>query len=410
MTRSNQLWARRSGVTLIELLVVATIMLTLAAVSVPTIKPMMESQTTSHAAQIVSTYLERAKAHASTTGRSCGVVFEYFQGTYNENPDDPQGSASLVLRQVEEQPDFSGDFGTTASLGPDFCLDLPLGSPYLVCDQEGKYRGRPVNRLFPQPDGSSVSIPPYYLADATLYNGPPPRTWLDEYFETHDEVCVQFNSTGQYYPLVKISRRHFYNGAYYNEGDLFPPGAPDAYRVGGTYYVVKPSDAELPAFDLATVKLRGRGAPVARMAAPVGLSQGTVVDLEFSGRESDFFTKGADVTVMFSPTGDVDYIIQGGQREIPAETLYFLIGRWDRISALGVAKDDAGNPIGTLAEDGLWNFEDGANFWVAINPQTGTISTAEVNQPFAYAIGDLDEGVYESREFARFSKRNIGGR
>ena len=93
MTRSNQARAKRSGVTLIELLVVATIMLTLAAVSVPTIKPMMESQATSHAAQTVATYLERAKAHAVVTGRPSGVTFEFFPGT-----DSYDGSASLYAR------------------------------------------------------------------------------------------------------------------------------------------------------------------------------------------------------------------------------------------------------------------------------------------------------------------------
>ena len=410
MARSNQTRAKRSGVTLIELLVVATIMLTLAAVSVPSIKPMMESQATSHAALTVSTYLERAKAHAVVTGRSCGVTFEFFPGT-----DAYDGSASLVLRQVEEQPFFSGfDFATSVAVGPDFCPDNPyLGEssrlvyrydpddPYSV----SIYDGLPVYRVFPN-YGVARQVSPYYLSDANQYNGPPPKTWLDEYFKTHAEAEIQFNSTGPFYPLIKWNREHRFNGGSYAEGVGYPPGG---YEAGGTYYVVGTPDARLQAYDLASCKIRARGSrslPVARMTAPVGVAQGTVVDLQFSGTDSRFFKKGADVTVMFSPTGGVDCVIDGGERSVPTETIYFLIGRWDRIAALGVANEGKES----AAEDGLWNFEDGANFWVTINAQTGVVSTAEVNQPFAYALGDFATGVEESREFARFSKRNIGGR
>ena len=354
MTRSNQMRARRSGVTLIELLVVATIMLTLAAVSVPTIKPMMESQATSHAAQTVSTYLERAKARAAATGRACGVTFECFLGTYNNDPSNPRGSASLVLRQVEEPPFFSGfDFGATAAVAPDFS--------YLFCnDANSPYYGQRVNKVEPLAADGASDLP----------------TW-NVYLHSNNDARIQFGSTGPFYPLI---------------------------NVGGAYYIVKIPGVELPIYTATSYKISRD--PITTMTSPVGLAQGTVVDLEFSGTESSFFTLGSDVTVMFAPTGEVDYILDAGEKKSPSDTIYFLTGRWDRISALGVTDD--GNE--TLAEDGLWNFEDGASFWVAINPLTGVISTAEVNQPFNYVLGDFDEGVAESREFARYSKRNIGGR
>lgn len=353
MTRRNHLHARRSGVTLIELLVVATIMLTLAAVSVPAIKPMMESQVTSHAAQTVSTYLERAKARAAATGRSCGVMFECFPGTYNNDPANPLGSASLVLRQVEEPPYFCGyDFGSKVSVGPDY--------NYLVCTAAGPYYGMRVSQVF----GDDAVWDAYLRAD-------------DVYISSNRDARIQFGSTGPFYPLVKI---------------------------GSSYYIVKLPGVELPVYTDVSYKISRE--PQATMTAPVGLAQGSVIDLEFSGTDSTFFTRGFDVTVMFTPTGEVDYVVDGGEKKTPSDTLYFLIGRWDRISALGVTDDGTE----TMAEDGLWNFEDGSNFWVAINPQTGVISTAEVNQPFNYALGDFDDGVSESREFARYSKRNIGGR
>lgn len=353
MTRSNHTRARRSGVTLIELLVVATIMLTLAAVSVPTIKPMMESQATSHAAQTVSTYLERAKARAAATGRPCGVTFEYFLGTYNEDPTNPLGSASLILRQVEEPPFFSGfDFGATASVAPNYS--------YLIClDANSPYYGQRVSLVTPQFNDGSVDA-----------------TW-NVYLHSENDARIQFDSTGPFYPLINVN---------------------------GSYYIVKMPGVELPVYNSASYKIARD--PVATMTAPVGLAQGTVVDLEFSGTESSFFTRGYNVTVMFAPTGEIDYVVDGGDKKSPSDMVYFLIGRWDRIAALGVTDDGKE----TASEDGLWNFEDGANFWVSINPQTGVISTAEVNEPFNYVLGDFAEGVSESREFARYAKRNIGGR
>ena len=217
MTRSNQMRARRSGVTLIELLVVATIMLTLAAVSVPTIKPMMESQATSHAAQTVSTYLERAKARAAATGRACGVTFECFPGTYNNDPSNPRGSASLVLRQVEEPPFFSGfDFGATAAVAPDFS--------YLFCnDANSPYYGQRVNKVEPLAADGASDLP----------------TW-NVYLHSNNDARIQFGSTGPFYPLI---------------------------NVGGAYYIVKIPGVELPIYTATSYKISRD--PITTMTSPV---------------------------------------------------------------------------------------------------------------------------------------------
>ena len=354
MTRRNPtMRAMRNGVTLIELLVVATIMLTLAAVSVPTIKPMMESQVSSHAAQTVSTYLERAKARAAATGRSCGVTFEYFEGTHDE--DTGLGAASLVLRQVEEPPLFSGfSFGATATVSPDIDEYGHVG--LLV------YKDKRVNRVI---DNEG--------------------TW-GAYLRSDNQARIQFESIGPFYPLI---------------------------NVGGSYYIEKIPGIELPIYENVSYKIARD--PIATMTAPVGLAQGAVVDLEYSGTDSTPFNGGRDVTVMFTPSGEVDYVLYGDEKRTPSGTIYFLIGRWDRIpavSAFELVTTEYGQE--TYAEDGLWNFEDGSNFWVAINPQTGVISTAEVDQPFNVDLSDFDSryetGAYESRTFVRFSKRNIGGR
>lgn len=370
--------SKESGVTLIELLVVATIILTLAAVSVPTIKPMMESQLTSHAASVVSTYLERARARAITNGRSCGVTFEYFSGTCSDESlplsAATHGSASLVLRQVEVPPYYTGaDYGAVV----DVLVERDnQGRPIntFVNDVNSPFHGRHIKRLFPADD------------------------YWDYFVFSEDSPKIQFNSIGSFHSVYKG-----YNGYYVVESN-------SGYDAGGV---------ELPEMLRATFKVQRDPRPT--MSAPLGLPQGAVVDLEFSGTDTTSFMKGHNITIMFAPSGEVEYIMEGGEKRAVSDTIYFLIGRWDRIAALDFeaiekAQNDNVFP-NSPAEDGLWNYEDPTNFWVTVNPRTGVVSTAEVSQPFAYGANDLyqadgvtPDGVVESREFARVSKRNTGGR
>ncbi len=343
----KRLREQRRGVTLMELLVVATIILIVTAVSVPTIKPMMESQLTKQAGSTVSTYLNRARARAMATGRPCGVTFEHFAGTYDPTTD--FGSASLVLRQVETPPYYSGlEQGAT--------VDVYAEDDIFDVDQRRLRRVR---------------------VDNDSYWG--------ELVGNERGAKIQFNGVGPYYRL----------------------------RVeGGDFYIEKLPGIDLPILKNATFKVVRDPRPT--MTAPIGLPQGAVVDLEWSGTDAadGLFALGYNVTVMFSPDGSVDYVENNG-RYSPSDTIYFLIGRWDRISALGIEPLDPSDPNTEwrpLVEDGLWNYEDSTNAWVSINPTSGLVTTTEVSSPVDYLVGDSFGGLYESREFARMSKRNIGGR
>lgn len=364
MMRRFQPRGMRSGVTLIELLVVGTLMLTLAAVSVPAIKPMMESQMTASAASTVSTYLNRARARAMTTGRPCGVTFELFDGTCDDcgtdDPSDDMGSACLVLRQIEVPPFYSGlEPGACVTVQPGSGNDFIVGDPTgLGPDPDSQYFGMRVRRI-------SYINDPYWNYFVSSENSP----------------SIQFNHCGPFYPL------YFYN----NEP-----------------FIVKLPGIELPS-RLETPFCVKRD-PRPTMTSPIGLPQGAVVDLEYSGDETSGFALGGDVTVVFAPSGEVLYVEDVEGQFVPTEPLYFLVGRWDRISALGCGEDENGEWV-TFTEDGLWNYEDGSNFWVSINPRTGLVSTNEVNQPVNYTSGEDEESqkIFESREFARMSKRNLGG-
>lgn len=352
----KRLREQRRGVTLMELLVVATIILIVTAVSIPTIKPMVESQLTKQAASTVSTYLNRARARAMATGRPCGVTFEYFDGTYD--PTTGFGSASLVLRQVETPPYYSG---------------LDQGASVDVYAEDDIYDGdRRLRRV-------RVNNDSYWGAMVGSERG----------------AKIQFNGVGPYYPLTEV---------------------------GGAFFIEKLPGVDLPVLRGATFKVVRDPRPT--MTAPIGLPQGAVVDLEWSGTEgkNGLFALGWNVTVMFSPDGSVDHVENNG-RYTPTVPIYFLVGRWERISALGIEPLDPSDPHydpacpdpqwRPLVEDGLWNYQDATNAWVSINPTSGLVTTAEVNTPIDYLVGDQilwEEMVDESREFARMSKRNTGGR
>lgn len=251
----KRLREQRRGVTLMELLVVATIILIVTAVSVPTIKPMMESQLTKQAGSTVSTYLNRARARAMATGRPCGVTFEHFAGTYDPSTD--FGSASLVLRQVETPPYYSG---------------LEQGATVDVYAEDDIFDGdRRLRRV-------RVNNDSYWGAMVGDERG----------------AKIQFNGAGPYYPI---------------------------HVVAGAFFIEKLPGVDLPILQNATFKVVRDPRPT--MTAPIGLPQGAVVDLEWSGTDDSSFAigyvdgngvaRGYNVTVMFAPDGSVDYVENNGR-------------------------------------------------------------------------------------------------
>lgn len=391
----RRLRTRRSGITLLELLVVATIMLTLTAVSVPAIKPMMEARLTTSAATSVSTYLNRARARAMSTGRPCGVAFEYFEGTFAPIPDVlsgvvstdvvSSGSAALVLRQVETPPYYCGmTTNSTVTVSNEINGDrdrrivrengelraylvntdgtLDTSGFIRLTNGESNYVGRTIRPL-----GYSVST----------------QEW-NFFVAGENSPKIQFNGIGPYYSIVF--------------GDT-----------GGNYVVEIPGVSLPKRVDASFKVVRD---PRATMTAPIGLPQGAVVDLAYSGTDARDFALEGDVTIMFAPNGEVDYVVDSSERWTPTDAIYLMVGRWDRIVALSAGDT---HPIDvdyyvSGAEDGLWNYEDASNRWVTINPRSGLVSTVEVMPPSIYDPDDERAAILDSREFARQSKRNIGAR
>ena len=118
---------------------------------------------------------------------------------------------------------------------------------------------------------------------------------------------------------------------------------------------------------------------------------------------------------LFGPGGAVDRLIVQRQQYRVTGPIYFLVGKWERLPM---------EPGGAaLSEDGLANWEDSTNLWVALNSQSGLVTVAEQSNYFVDpADGQLKEfvdpttnrskpaSVPESRRYARQAQISKGGR
>lgn len=83
----------RRGLTLVELLVAVSIMVMLVAISVPSFKPMLESQRAAGGARALSQALQRARVKAVQEGRPAGVSLMRYENAPN---------LSLQIRHIRE--------------------------------------------------------------------------------------------------------------------------------------------------------------------------------------------------------------------------------------------------------------------------------------------------------------------
>lgn len=309
---------RRNGLTLTELLVVGTIILAVTALSIPVVKPMMESQLTKNGANMLATALNRARNRAQVTGRPCGVRFEYWPGTvsdldekhYNAQTDDGTAivsdtyystpGASLVMRQVEVPPAYTGLLGT----------------------ETVKYN-----------DGRCVFQNDVYIESELGRSA---------------SAKIQIGGDGPFYPF---------------------DGRSTSLKESAVYALPPQRDVEYP------FKVLLDSRPT--MAMPVCMPRGTAVDLQFSGVGDAVFVdtvagtnyepvrQATALTIMFAPDGSVESV----NGAIPSEPIHFLVGRWDQISAVRPDGDEESYP----------NYADGRNYWVSVFPQTGVVTVNQVN-------------------------------
>jgi len=352
----------RRGLTLLELLVVVGIVMLLAVIAIPSVRPLAEGRRVREAARSINVYFGRARSRAVESGRSHGVLFERF---------DQARDASILLRQAEVPPPYSGELLDSA-VRPfyyDGFLRLQVRDgdflPGVVRHNDLiqlNYQG-PLYRIIadPDPDGSDPGQDFPLDADGVYIDFTVPTSvpWVTTHWLTLDIVGV-----------------------------------------------ASPPWPTFPAFPTTPVPFQIMRQPTPSGGAPLQLPRGAVVELVASGVGYDVFApdprdKPDPIAVMFAPDGSIDAVycyqliyddsgnvVGGDYRALrPIEPVYFLVGQWDRM-------------VG--AEDGLQNWQDGTNLWVTLSPQTGQVNVAEVMPEAGNPVA--------ARELARQMQISKGGR
>ncbi len=399
---------RYSAMTLVELMVVTTIIVMVVVISVPVVKPMLESRKQADAAQTLSIYLNSARIRASETGRNCGVLFERY--TDNNRMEGgvalyPYNDTCLIVRQVETPPVYTGS----------------VGDVRVSVEPIGAYGNQVADIVFHQWSGSQwLGISPKdpgATLDKICTNENP---YWNNLVRRGDKI--QFDGQGPFYTIVQegsfpdqATGNRTSDNAYFfysssTKPDLRCPMIAVRSRVenGKDMFDIRPIPRTAP------VPFKVIRAPQPTLAPPIGFPTGIIVDLQYSGIDS-FGTRNASadgqflwsnvgsdfrpqsgtdrepVIVMFSPSGSVTFV--RGRNVIDKDgPIHFLLGRWDR-AAGEWSQDENGNWTRRAdaspypPDDELRNYQDLANIWVTVDQYTGRVTT----NPMAPSDSDTAE-------------------
>lgn len=378
----HQPCGRRAAFSLVELLVVVGIMILMAAIALPQLKNTLQDNKLREGSRIVSAFFAQARARAASTGRPCGVWMdcELSPGTRFRQ------CTRLTLCEVPSI--YGGDtISATISLAPVDPSDLSQG-----IKQRQAVQGDP-------------DIPQRLVYDG---NGNP-RTWLE--FDVGSNVGLftildqKGPSTGNM--LEPFTIRFGYRGFTYN-----------CLRYQNAFYLVVDG---IPLASNLQAPWRWSTFQVTRRPRKVGsvreLPQGIAIDMGYSGMGlgdntnwgyqpqpltapnikfsyGQEFGVGLDasdvmqdnladkVVVMFAPGGGVKELFIGTIEGPATSTLYFLVGRAERVGTAPFSADynDMRNSS---------NIIDQTSLWISIGRQTGTIATSDNTAPILTAAASI---------------------
>lgn len=337
----------RSALTLIEMLVVISILVLLAAATVPNIRPALENRRVRETARSVEAFLNRARIDAIERGIPVGVEFVRA---------DRQNEACVMLRQVVAQPPYTGE-DDNATLNVILVGNNP---PQITATPSA---------------GSPFTFDTNYVMPGDLIQFGS-RAWNPS-APTYEITAVAAASLS-----ASLVNWRGVAAPWPTAGGSAAPQQFVVYRHPNVSSPLAGAVASLQLPDSMCIDLYESG-------TGAGLGAGTN-DVCFAPRSE----KESSVFVMFGPDGKVRNIFATNPDDAPnsrtlsvnpTERLYFLVGRRDRLpdAAVYPAKALSGAFVHLSArgemphEDGRRNWEDLNNLWVSIIPQTGMTVTIE---------------------------------
>jgi prepilin-type N-terminal cleavage/methylation domain-containing protein len=340
----------RRAMTLIELLVVVVIILTIAAVTIPRLRPDLQRSRIREAARSVQLYFSSARNQAMTTGRDCGVQIDRLANYSSAGVATPlEPGCSMSITQVEMPVGYCGE------------LIPSMGTVSLI------------------PPATSGVLQTSATVNVAFGTSNP----INETLITQGDL-IQLDMQGPMYTVAGIAS----NGtsvvatADISEGQSLPWPVQGA---GG-----------------AVVPYKFFRQPVKSTAGAMQLPSPSVIDLTFSGPDplvppsgttawsTPWYASTTDVTpiqIMFAPDGSVDRVYVDGQYIVPTTNIYLLIGLRQNVNDPSAAN---------------WNIQDFNNLWISINPRTGLIVTVDQALTPGGASPTAAQ-VYASRAFGRQS-------
>ena len=308
----------QKGMTLVELLVVVAIIGLLLAISVPMLRPMLDSQKTAGGAKVLAGAFQQARMKSLQEGKSHGVMLIPYETA-------PSAAVQLRLQQ-----------NTPVRVNPENIRVVVEDGQIIPCRfitgsaEWGKLAANDLERIAVE----QLLVPGFMIQFNRI------GRWFT--IDTEYKLASPYNEL--YLPVPSL-------GATGNDAMEFCVTAgptsswtPQMVMPRGTIVDLAFSGGETLDFDR-TPKANGVGIPAQ-------------------------FSSGNEVIVMFSPAGYVDLLYINGQPKKVNEMLYFCVGEWDRqVNADGH----------TLAEDKKSNLEVPATYWVTIHPKTGEVRIAENN-------------------------------
>jgi type II secretory pathway pseudopilin PulG len=368
---SRRLRRARGAYTLAEMLIVVTIMVMLVAITLPTVKRVMEDSGTREASRQLNAYFAMAKARAVQTGRPCGIfmVCEPPLGVT-----DPAITTPLTwpVRQVtkmflaEVPPPFCG--GTTGARG----------------------RIRPSISLITTP--TTYSFYPLYSHPTNGWIPDPTEIIiLQSLIAPGEEFAVRFDYKGPWFICV----RDLVSGEFIYES----PTRAGTTQSGSPY----PLPAEV---NNISTTISGSAYQIVRMPRRIGnpleMPAGTCIDMVYSGvgpSSTGFYLPGAPATlayvsslaVMFSPDGNIDrlYLASKGDMAsfVPPTTIHFLIGKIEKLNLPGGTNSTNATGL-NMYDPATSNLADPLALWVSVARTSGVVITSD-NQPPVVEPGSL---------------------